>query len=51
MKKLPIMLLLLLPVFANAEYLGDLSANPFNPNSLANPFGAGSVWAIWQSVQ
>ena len=25
-----------------AEDLGELSANPFNPESTANPFGAGS---------
>ncbi|MEM4412908.1 MAG: hypothetical protein QXD59_01380 [Candidatus Caldarchaeum sp.] len=30
------------PVSTQAAYLGDLSANPFHPNSLANPFGAGS---------
>lgn len=34
------------PVLAQAEYLGDLSANPFNPNSLANLFGAGSPFAF-----
>jgi hypothetical protein len=25
-----------------AEDLGELSANPFNPESTSNPFGAGS---------
>jgi len=40
-----IVLALLVPVAAQAEYLGDLSANPFAPNSSANPFGAGSPFA------
>jgi len=35
-------LLLLLPLTAHAEDLGELSANPFNPESTSNPFGAGS---------
>lgn len=26
------------------EYLGQLSADPFNPNSLSNPFGAGNPY-------
>jgi len=26
------------------EYLGNLSANPFDPNSIANPFGKGSAF-------
>jgi hypothetical protein len=28
-----------------AEDLGELSANPFNPNSTSNPFGAGSPFS------
>ena len=35
-------LLLLLPLSASAEYLGELSANPYAPDSTANPYGAGS---------
>ena len=35
-------LLLLLPLAIHAEDLGELSANPFNPDSTSNPFGAGS---------
>lgn len=35
-------LLLLCPLSASAEYLDDLSANPFESDSMANPFGAGS---------
>jgi hypothetical protein len=35
-------LLLLLPLSVHAEELGELSANPFNPDFTANPFGAGS---------
>ena len=37
-----LLLLLLFPLSASAEYLGDLSANPFDSDSTANPFGAGS---------
>jgi hypothetical protein len=36
-------LLLLLPLTVHAEDLGELSANPFNPESTSNPFGAGSL--------
>jgi hypothetical protein len=37
-----LMFLLLLPLPVQAEYLGDLSANPYGPNSTANPFGGGN---------
>ena len=37
-----ILLLLIVPLQSHAEYLGDLSANPYSPNSTANPFGAGN---------
>ena len=39
-----LLLLLLLPLLpsVHAEDLGELSANPFNPDSTSNPFGAGS---------
>jgi hypothetical protein len=37
-----VFLLLLFPLSVHAEDLGELSANPFNPNSTSNPFGAGS---------
>ena len=37
-----VFLLLLLPLSVHAEDLGELSANPFNPDSTSNPFGAGS---------
>ena len=41
---MPLLLLLLLlcPLSASAEDLGDLSANPLDSDSTANPFGAGS---------
>ena len=47
MKTLPIMLLIILLSVAtvNAEDLGNLSANPFDPDSTANPFGKGSPFA------
>ena len=39
-----LLLVLLLPlsVSVHAEDLGELSANPFNPDSTSNPYGAGS---------
>ena len=37
-----LVLLLPLPFSVHAEDLGELSANPFNPDSTANQFGAGS---------
>ena len=37
-----LLLLLLFPLSASAEDLGDLSANPFDSDSTSNPFGAGS---------
>lgn len=39
-------LLLLLPLSVHAEDLGKLSANPFNPDSTSNPFGAGSPFKL-----
>jgi len=38
MRPLMLMLLCLVPGLVHAEYLGDLSANPYNPNSAANPY-------------
>ena len=35
-------LMVTLPLSVHAEDLGELSANPFNPDSTSNPFGAGS---------
>ena len=37
-----VLLILSLPLSASAEYLGELSANPYAPDSTANPYGAGS---------
>ena len=37
-----LLLLLLAPVSASAKELGELSANPYQQNSTANPYGAGS---------
>ena len=37
--------LLLFPLTASAEYLGNLSASEFDPNSIANPYGAGSPYS------
>jgi hypothetical protein len=35
-----LLLLLLFPLSVHAENLGDLTANPFDSDSMANPFGA-----------
>ena len=40
-----LLLLLPLPLSVRAEDLGELSANPFNPDSTANPFGAGNPYS------
>ena len=37
---LPIVVLLFLPLAVHAEYLGDLSENELNPNSILNDIGA-----------
>jgi nuclear transport factor 2 (NTF2) superfamily protein len=37
-----LLLVLLLPLSVPAEELGELSANPVNPDSTSNPFGAGT---------
>lgn len=40
-----LLLLLLVPLSTSAKDLGELSANPYQQNSMANPFGAGSPFA------
>jgi hypothetical protein len=35
--------LILIPFTVHAEYLGDLSTNKFDPNSITNPFSPNSV--------
>lgn len=45
MKLLLATLLVLIPLTVHAEYLGNLSANEFDPNSIAYPFGAGSPYS------
>ena len=40
-----LLLLLLFPLSASAEYLGELSANSYALDSTANPFGAGSPFS------
>ena len=42
MRLLLAVLLSLIPITVHAEYLGDLSANPYESDSTANPFGAGN---------
>jgi hypothetical protein len=41
MKLLLTVLFILIPFTVHAEYLGNLSAKEFDPNSTANPYGAG----------
>ena len=44
-----VFLLLLLPPFplsADAEDLGELCANSFNPDSTGNPFGGGDSFTL-----
>ena len=45
MKLLLASLLVLTPFTVHAEYLGNLSANEFDQNSIANPFGAGNPFS------
>ena len=45
-----ILLILSLPLSVQAEYLGELSENPYAPDSTANSFGAGSPSAPCLSV-
>lgn len=40
-----LLFLLLAPVSASAKDLGELSASPYQQNSTANPYGAGSPFA------
>ena len=40
MKLLLASILVLIPLTVHAEYLGNLSANEFDPNSIADPFSA-----------
>jgi hypothetical protein len=42
MRILLAVILSLIPFSAQAEYLGELSTNPYAPDSTANPYGAGS---------
>ena len=42
MGSLFVLLILPLPLSVQTEYLGELSENPYAPDSTANPFGAGS---------
>lgn len=45
MKLLLASLLVLIPFTVHAEYLGNLSANEFDPNSIAKEYGAGSPFS------
>lgn len=44
MKLLLASLLVLIPFTVHADHLGNLSANEFDPNSTASPYGAGSPY-------
>ena len=45
MRTLAVLLLLFTPIAVQAEDLGNLSANPFDPDSTSYPFGAGNPFA------
>ncbi|MDA2911879.1 hypothetical protein MYX04_13250 [Nitrospiraceae bacterium AH_259_D15_M11_P09] len=45
MRILATLVLVCAPMLVHAEDLGNLSANPFDPDSTSNPFGAGSPFA------
>ena len=45
MRGILLLSLLLFPLTAQAEYLGNLSANEYDPSSIANPYGAGSPYS------
>jgi len=36
---MPLLLLLLFPLSASAEYLGELSVNSYDQDSVSNPYG------------
>lgn len=44
MKLLVASLLVLIPFTVHADHLGNLSANEFDPNSTASPYGADSPY-------
>jgi len=41
---LAVCLLLATTAVTGAQYLGNLSSNPYNPNSVGNPYGAGNPY-------
>jgi hypothetical protein len=45
MKLLLFSIFALLPFTVHAEYLGELSANPYGLDSTSNPFGAGNPFS------
>ena len=46
MRLLVLLFLLTLPVASFAQYVGDLSPNPFSSNTIGNPFNAGGPWSV-----
>ena len=42
---LVVCLLLATTAVAGAQYLGNLSRNPYDPDSLSNPYGAGNPYS------
>jgi hypothetical protein len=42
---LVLVFLVALPVSSFAQYVGDLSPNPLNNNSIGNPFSPGGPWS------
>jgi hypothetical protein len=46
MRLLVLLCFLIVPVASYAQYVGDLSPNPFSSNSIGNPFDSGSPWSV-----
>jgi hypothetical protein len=45
MRLVVLLFLVILPVVSFAQYVGDLSPNPFS-NSVGNPFNSGGPWSV-----
>ena len=46
MRLLALLIFLALPIVSFAQYVGDLSPNPFSSNSIGNPFNSGGPWSV-----
>lgn len=46
MRLLVLLCFLIVPVASFAQYVGDLSPNPFSSNSIGRPFDSGGSWSV-----